>query len=239
LRQIDDSVLRESARDLASNKRFRRDLFARGATRSNPVEQQHLWSALSFALVVPRPRVTLKFACPLGELTAKDELYLPIIDRLADGHAAFDDLLSLPVFGAGKRDALLECLALLVHSGQVLPVIGTPNADREPAHRFNRMVVDSLRGGRTYHHLASPVVRTGLPVPDFGLLALSTLFEGKDGPAAGRHALSILRTIGRRPLKDGKAIESDDEAEAFLAEQIARVLADYGLLWRRLGCLPG
>ena len=30
---------------------------------------------------------------------------------------------------------------------------------------------------------------------------------------------------------------SDGEAEAFLAEQIARVLADYLPLWRRLGCL--
>ena len=31
VRQIDDPVLRESARDMAGNKRFRRDLFARGA----------------------------------------------------------------------------------------------------------------------------------------------------------------------------------------------------------------
>lgn len=238
LSQIDDPVLRESARDLASNKRFRRDLFARGATRSNPVEQQRLWSGLSFALVVPRPRVTLKFSCPLGELTGRDELYLPVADRLAGGPAALDGLIALPAFGEGRREALRECLALLVHSGQVLPVIGSPNPDGGPAHRFNRMVVDSLRGGRAYHHLASPVVRTGLPVPDFGLLALATLFEGKDGPAAGRHALSILKAIGRRPLKDGRPVERDGEAEAFLAEQIARVLADYVPLWRQLDCLP-
>ena len=166
-------------------------------------------------------------------------MYLPIVDRLAQGNAAFDDLLSLPVFGEGQRDALLDCLTLLVHSGQVLPVIGLPNANREAAHRFNRMVVDSLRDGRTYHHLASPVVRTGVPIPDFGLLSLSALFEGKDGgPAAGRHALSILKALGRRPLRDGRRLENDSEAELFLAEQIARVLADYVPLWRRLGCLP-
>jgi SAM-dependent methyltransferase len=239
VRQIDDPVLRESARDMAGNKRFRRDLFARGAARSTTAEQHRVVSALSFALVVPRHRVTLKIPCPLGELTGKDELYLPIIGRLAHGNAAFDDLLSLPVFAEGKRDVLLDCLTLLVHSGQVLPIVGAPNADGEPARRFNRMVVDSLRSGRTYHHLASPVVRTGLPIPDFGLLALATLFEGKEGPAAGRHALSILKAIGRRPLRDGRGIEDDGEAESFLAEQIARVLADYVPVWRRLGCLPG
>ena len=236
--QIDDPVFRETARDMASNKRFRRDLFARGRAPRNSAEQQRMLSALSFALVVPRERVTLKFACPLGELSGKDELYLPIADRLAQGNAPFSDLLALPAFGEDRRDVLLDCLTLLVHSAQVLPVISSANANGEPARRFNRMVVDSLRSGRTYHHLASPMVRTGLPIPDFGLLALAALFEGKDdGPATGRHALSILKALGRRPYRDGRRLESDGEAEAFLAEQIARVLADYLPLWRRLGCL--
>jgi len=99
VRQIDDPVLRESTRDIAGNKRFRRDLFARGTARSNPAEQLRLLSALSFALVVPRQRVTLKFHCALGELTGKDKLYLPIIDRLAQSNATFGDLLSLPAYG--------------------------------------------------------------------------------------------------------------------------------------------
>jgi hypothetical protein len=38
-------------------------------------------------------------------------------------------------------------------------------------------------------------------------------------------------------MKDGQPIESDSEAEGFLTEQIGLVLADYVLLWRRLGCL--
>ena len=54
--QIDDPVFRETARDMASNKRFRRDLFARGRVPRNSAEQQRMLSALSFALVVPRER---------------------------------------------------------------------------------------------------------------------------------------------------------------------------------------
>lgn len=239
VRQIDDRVLRESARDLASNKRFRRDLFARGAAPSNPAEQRRMLSELSFALVVPRQRVTLKFSCLLGELTGNSELYLPIVDRLSQSNAGFGELLALPPFGEDKRTILLDCLTLLVHSGQVLPVIGPSSANGEPARLFNRMLVESLRSGRTYRHLASPVLRTGLPIPDFGLLALSALFEGKDDKSgAGRHALSILQALGRRPHKDGRQIDSDREAEAFLGDQVTRVLADYLPVWRRLGCLP-
>jgi SAM-dependent methyltransferase len=238
IRQIDAPALRETARDLAGNKWFRRDLFARGTAVLNPAERRNLLSGLAFALTVPRRRVRLKFTCPLGELTGKDELYLPIVDRLAQGHAGFDDLLALPAFGQDKLAALLDCLTLLVHSGQVLPLIGPSDVDPEPAQRFNRMVVESLRSGRIYHHLASPVVRTGLPVPEFGLLTLAALYDGKDdGAAAARHALPILKALGRRPVKDGNPIESDSEAEAFVAEHIAGVIEDYVPLWRRLGCL--
>jgi SAM-dependent methyltransferase len=239
VRQIDDPVLRETTRDVAGNKWFRRDLFARGSAASTPSERRNLLSTLAFALVVPRRRVTFKFTCPLGELTGKDELYRPIVDRLARDNAPFDALLGLPEFGEERLGALVDCLTLLVHSGQVLPVTGPPGVDGQPAQRFNRMIVESLRAGRSYHHLASPVVRTGLAVPDFGLLALAAWFDGKDdGPSAARHALPLLRSLGRRPLRDGRPIESDGEAEEYLAGQIGKVLEDYVPLWRRLGCLP-
>ena len=172
-------------------------------------------------------------------MTGKDELYRPIVDRLARDNAPFDALLGLPAFGEERLGALIDCLTLLVHSGQVLPVPGPPGVDARPAQRFNRMVVESLRGGRSYHHLAAPVVRTGLAVPDFGLLALAAWFEGKhDAPAAARYALPLLKSLGRRPVRDGRVIESDGEAEEFLTGQVGQVLQDYVPLWRRLGCLP-
>ncbi len=238
IRQIEDPVLRESARDLAGNKWFRRDLFARGTAAPTPAERRSLLSGLRFALAVPRARVTLKFTCPLGELTGRDDLYGPIVERLAQGPASFDTLLALPTFQDGKVGVLLDCLTLLVHSEQVLPLMAPSRVDVAPAHRFNRMIAENVRSGRLYHHLAAPAARTGVPLPNFGLLALSALFDGKnEGSAAARHALSILKTLGRRPMKDGEPIESDSEAEGYLAEQIGLVLAEYVPVWRRLGCL--
>jgi predicted O-methyltransferase YrrM len=238
LAQTDDPVLKETIRDFAANKRFRRDIFMRGSVALTAGEHRRILSEFSFTLAVPRNRVVFKFAGPLMELTGREDLYIPIVDLLTQKNASFGEMLALESFGEGKIGMLLDCLALLVHSGQVLPIIGSATADTEPAQRFNRMIVGHARTGRIYHHLASPVVRTGVPVTDFGLLALAGIIDGKDElPAIARHAMSILKVLGQRPMRDGILIKDDGEATIFLAEQMKPILEDYVPHWRRLGVL--
>jgi hypothetical protein len=192
---------------------------------------------MSFALAVPRNRVTFKFVGPLFELTGQDRFYAPVADLLAEKIASFDELLALREYRPDKIGMLLDTLVGLVHSGQVVPIIGA-TADPAPAQRFNRMIVDSARSGRWFFHLASPLARTGIPVNDFGLLALAALFDGHgEYGVAASHALRLLKAMGRRPWKDGKPIEDDDKATAFLAENMKPVLEDFVPIWRRLGVL--
>jgi len=235
--QADDPVLRQTMLDFAANKRFRRDLYARGSAALTATEHRRVLSEMSFVLAVPRNRVIFKFAGPLMELTGHDSLYAPVADLLAEKNATFDELLALPPFGETKIGTLLDCLALLVHSNQVLPVFAP--ADMEAAHRFNRMVVGHARTGRIYSHLASPVARTGIPVTDFGLLTLAAIYDGKDADAASvaRHAMSMLKIMGRRPTKEGRSLEDDGEATIFLAEQVQPILHEMLPVWRRLGVL--
>jgi SAM-dependent methyltransferase len=236
--QASDPVMRETLRDFAGNRRFRRDLFARGTATLTTAEHRRLLSDTSFALAVPRNRVTFKFAGPLFELTGQDRFYVPVADLLAEKIARFDELFALREYRPDKVGMLLDTLVGLVHSGQVFPIIGAA-PDPAPAQRFNRMLVDSARSGRFFFHLASPLVRTGIPVSDFGLLALAALFDGQgEYRAAANHALRLLKGIGRRPWKDGKPIEDDDKATAFLAENMKPVLEDFVPIWRRLGVLP-
>jgi hypothetical protein len=237
LMQTDDPVLKETIRDFAANKRFRRDLYARGNAALTASEHRRMLSELSFALAVPRRRVAFKFVGPLMELTGREDLYLPIVDLLARNNATFDELLALPSFGEGRVGLLLDCLALLVHSGQVLLIVG-PAPDAQPAQRFNRMIVGHARTGRIYSHLASPVARTGIPITDFGLLALAGVIDGKEEVAAvARHAMSILNVLGQRPMREGILIKDEGEAIIFLAEQIKPILDQDLPLWRRLGVL--
>jgi SAM-dependent methyltransferase len=233
-----DPVLRETLRDFAANRRFRRDLFARGAATLTKGEHRRLLSEMSFALAVPRSRVTFKFAGPLFELTGHDQFCSPVVDLLAEKIASFEELLALREYGSDKVGMLLDTLVGLVHSRQVFPIIRMA-ADPAPAQRFNRMLVDSSRTGRVFFHLASPVLRTGIPVSELGLLALAALFDGQsDCAAAAHHALGTLKAIDRRPMNNGKLIEDDSTAIAFLVENMQPILQEYVPIWRRLGVLP-
>jgi SAM-dependent methyltransferase len=236
--QIGDPLLRETVRDFAANRRFRRDLFGRGSAELSPDEHRRLLSGLRFAPAVPRNRMIFTIPGPIGELTLKPEFHGAVMDVLERKNASFDELLALPAFGAGGADMLLDCLALLVHSGHVLALVGD-KVDMRPAQRFNRMVVERARGGRLYGHLASPVAGTGVPVDQFGLLALAAVFDAKaaDPLAAARHGLSILAASGRRPLKENRPIDDDSEAVAHLAERMTPLLEEQMPAWRRLGVL--
>jgi len=235
--ETDDPILKETIRDFAANKRFRRDdLYARGNAALMAAEHRRILSDTRFALAVLPKTVSLKFAGPLMELTGREELHVPVLDLLAQKNASFDELLALPAFGQDKVNVLLDCLTLLVHSGQTLPLLASA-ADAEPAHRFNRMIVNHARTGRIYSHLASPVARTGVPVSDFGLLTLAAIHDGKAGDvaSAARHAMGILKILDRRPVKEGRLLEDDGEATIFLAETMQPILQDLVPIWRRLG----
>jgi hypothetical protein len=236
--QVDDPVLRETVRDFAANRKFRRDIYSRGTGELSPRQRRRMLSTLSFALAVPRPRLTLQFLGPVGDITLKPEFHAAVADMLAQRIATFDELLSLPAFGHDRGDLLTECLALLIHSGQVLPVPDGAVPDAAPAQRFNRMVIARARAGQRYGHLAAPFVRTGIPVDEFGLLALAALSDGYgEPPAAARHALSALVGRGQRPRQKDTPIEDDGAAMAFLTERIELVLREQLPLWRRLGVL--
>ena len=237
--QVGDIVLRETLRDYAANKRFRRDVFARGSAALTAAEQRRL---LSRTLSRSPSRAP---ASPSSS-PAPSRAHRPRGAVRADGRSPGRTECRLRrasgAPGLSARNVAACCStasSLLVHSGQVMPLVRQDEADPGPAQRFNRMVVENARAGRLYFHLASPVARTGLPVSDFGLLTLSAFFagEGQDGERAARHALGLLKAIGRRPLKDGRLIEDDGEATAFLTANMKPVIDDFIPVWRKLGAI--
>lgn len=235
---VDDPILRETLSDFASNKRFRRDIYARGSGMLASRDVRRILSSIRFALAVPRRHVTFEIDGPLNRLSGQSALYQPIVDRLVQREAGFDELLALPPFGEAKINVLLDCLGLLAHSGQVLPLIG-PRPDPAPAQRFNRMIAQLACEGRSYGHLAAPVGRTGIRASEFDLLTLAAIHDGvaEEPAAVANHILAGLQRLGRRPTKDGRAIDGDAEAGTFVAATVAPILTDSLPLWRALGVL--
>ncbi len=236
--QVDDPIMQEMVRDFAANRKFRHDLYARGTHELSDEEVRRFWSGLSFALAVPRARLTLQFLGPVGDITLKPEFHAVVADVLARSNANFDELLALPVFGPGRIELLIECLALLIHSGQVLPIAPDRRPDVRPAQRFNRMIAERARAGQFYQHLAAPTVGTGIPIDEFSALALGAMLDGRADPvAAAERGLAILDRLGRRPRRDDRPIDDDRSAVVFLAERIARVFEEQVPLWQRLGAI--
>ena len=235
----DDPIMRETLRDYASNKGFRRDIFARGSAAMTPAEHRRVLSELRFAAKVPRNAMSFTFPVPTGPVTGIADIHEPVADLLAQKIAGFEELLALPCFAGSKVGNLLDCLTLLVASGQVLPVVAKGTVDAEPAKRFNRMVVDHVRAGRSYRFLASPVAGTGIPVNDLGMLALGAVFDGQgdDAASAAKDALAVIKHSGKLPMKAGKLLTDEAEGLAFLEENFQPILADLVPVWQRLGVL--
>ena len=78
-----------------------------------------------------------------------------------------------------------------------------------------------------------------MPIADLGLLALAAIWDGRaeDGEMVAEHALSNLKSLGRRPMKEDVAIEDDAAAVEFLGPIYDQFLQEDIELCRRLGVL--
>jgi SAM-dependent methyltransferase len=235
---IQDPTLRETMRDYASNRRFRRDIFARGRTPLTHAEHRGVFAQLKFVAVRPREDFSFKFSGPLGnELNGVEDYYRPLADLLAERPTTIEAMRALPVFQKESLGTLLDCLALLLHSHQIAAILPGPPIDAAPAQRFNQWIAERLKIGRVYNSIAAPVLGSGLGVNDFDLLTLSAIFDGReeDPVRVAEHALGIFKGLDRRPTEDGQPIDNDEKAIDFLVKELQPILEKKLPLWRRLG----
>jgi len=238
LAETDDPVLRETLRDFAVNRFFRRDLFSRAGRALTPEQQREALADFRFMLAVPRAQLRLDFHGPAGPLTGAADRYGLLADRMVDG-AGLHEFAQLPGFADAPFERLLHALVLLVDSRQVHAMPVVESVDTGPARRFNCMVVDAARRGVVYGHLASPVTGSGFAVSDLDLLALAAIADGAplDPEALAQQGLKIIATLGRRPMRDGVAFEDDTEAVDFLTGPMRYIVEHILPVWQRFGII--
>jgi predicted O-methyltransferase YrrM len=234
-----DPVWKETIRDFAGNKQFRRDIYARGLRSMNNAETLALIESMQFTLAVPRASVKLKLNTPLGEVDAKPEIYNALADVLADGILSFSEIEAAPALKDVGRQSLLQALALFVHSLQVFPIIAGANDNVSEAQRFNRTIAERANQGRFYNFLATPVVRGGLPASTIDLLLLDAVLSGTPSEAnrLEPHLKAALKRLGVQLQKDGKAVTEMAETEAMVKTETNAFLQQKLPLWKRLGVL--
>ena len=210
-----DPATRETLRDYAMNQQFRRDLFVKGATGLNPAELNRRWDQIAFALARPRGDVELSILGALGRRTLSDAIANPILDALADGPRTLPQLMAdarVAPLGAAR---VLPTLTALVGSGQAMVGLddGRVAERRLRTDAFNAAVLRRAAASPELRHLASPF-GCSFGIERIGMLLIAAHAAGAAEPDA--FVWDILKPEGRRLMKDGAILQSDEDNRAEL-----------------------
>lgn len=229
-----DPTLRETAHDFILNRRFRRDLFVRGARRLLPSEREERLLDLPFVLLRPGVGGQSTVQTPYGSVTLDAQVLHPLLAAL-EGAATPLPLRQLRTeagLDAVATDSLLHVLVALVAQGHVFPAFAddTRHTGAARARAMNQAVAERARQDDVLRYLASPVTGHAVEASRPERLMLAAWEDGARDPEALAQALQSAATPGGL---DGGAGDTQTtplgEAERFLA-RVAPA-------WQRLGLI--
>lgn len=223
LKEIPDNMFRQTVRDFMVNQQFRKDYWVKGKRRLNPLQKGEGLSAQKVILTVPRNEVSLKVRAGLGEAKMNEEIYLPILDLLAD----FKPKTLGQLESALKEQKITfvqvaQAVMMLAGAGQISAVQDDAyiTASKKRTNKINQTLISRARGGNDVSYLASPVTGGGFGVNRFQQLFLLAIAEGKKNPNEWAElAWMYLSIQGQKIVKDGEALESAEKNIAELTIQ--------------------
>jgi SAM-dependent methyltransferase len=233
--------VREILGDICDCIEFRRDVFVRGGRRLRRTRQDELLRSLRLALHVPADGFDYSLRMRQGKAKLNESAYRPIVEALADGPRRVGELLDLP---AVRRTTLqpVELAGMLCASRQAEPLLPEPAVGATArAARFNRTVAANVREHDVPLLIALAMPRSGsgyflspAEVLAYDMLAQDPTARPSD---LARVVWPVVKARGDRLTRDGRPIEADGEAEAFLGERFEKMMRAELPIWRQLGAM--
>jgi SAM-dependent methyltransferase len=180
---IPDLVMRETMRDLVLDRQFRRDIYGRNL---KPLRLSEFVSALKnthFVQARSRDDCSLTIKRSFGDVHLDAAIFDPLLDRLAQGPASFDELCQLAPLDSWTLADQNQAIQVLVGAGFARPVVGGASvaADNDAVRRFNEAALAAaVAAGRDQVTLAvttlsdavvAPLVANGVETADPALQA--------------------------------------------------------------------
>lgn len=205
-----------------------------------PLEMQRELSRLRFSLMVPRTKAKIKFQTPLGEAEGHKQVYLPILDALAERPHTIEELAALPSLKGQPFASLIQAITILVHSGQIhsIRLDGEANApDGKAAKDLNLAFAKAITIGENYSFVSVPAAGTGTSVAYAELVAILALNEGlaSDAGKIAEYGWGIMERTGQRLIKDGTPLKTKEDNLKELESQLKDFLSEKLPVWRGLG----
>lgn len=213
-----DPAFRETLQDILINRRFRRDLFVKGAERLSARERRECLGAMRFALLVPASELPAAIVLPGNQLQLQRALAEPLIAALDAGPRRLDELAAMPALAEFGQDAILQGLTLMAGTHHLAPALSEADeaACAESARRFNAVALERNRMGMPVQNLASPVLGGGVSITKLEGLFLLARSQGVDPATFAGEQLSAQgqALVG----EDGVAL-TQEQTIATLREQ--------------------
>jgi SAM-dependent methyltransferase len=228
LGEIPDAMFKESVRDFMVNQQFRRDYWVKGARRISAIERDEALRAQRVLLISHRPDIVLKVSGGAREATLNQNIYVPVLDALAEHRILSLGQLEKVVKAKGVTfPQLLQAVVVLTGAAHVVAVQddATAAAARPQTERLNAYILAKARGSGDIGFLASPVSGGGVPVDRFQQLCLLAMSQGKKEPKDwAAMSWQLLAAQGQKLRKENKTLETAEENLAELLSQ-AQVFA--------------
>jgi SAM-dependent methyltransferase len=226
LAEIPDPMFRQTTRDFMVNQQFRKDYWVKGARKLSPLVQAEAIRQIRVVLTTPRADVALKVTGALGEANLNEDVYVPILDLMADHKARSLGELESSLKDKVSSPQLSQAVMLLAGMGHLSGVQPDSAKASKTAKAINTHLMHKARGSNDVGYLASPVTGGGVAVNRFQQLFLMSIQLGKKQPADwAKDTWAILAAQGQRLLKEGQTLATPEENLAELTTQ-AQTFAD-------------
>lgn len=219
--------LRETVFDYLVNRRFRRDLFVRGAVPLAPEEREAQLRAISFTLLQHPDQVPDRVRVSGGEAGIDAPVLHALVSVLAEEDYLPKTLAALAAHSACRGidfSNLLSTALLLTSAGSLHPAqsIARIEAAAPRCKALNARILEIAVEGRAMPALASPVTGAGVYLERRELLFLHAIAVGKTGEDAwAKHAWECLKEIAPRDIA---GLQRDAQAFARLRLPVLRAL---------------
>ena len=238
LKDVPDAGLRETVKDYLLNTGFRKDVFVRGARPMGTVRHDDCLRRVGLALMVPRQQINLKMKLPFGEVSAKEELYGPILDALAIRPHSLPELAALPALKGQTLVSVKQIAAILIGAGNAAPYfLDQSTAAIASSQALNHALAADARYGDDYQAFASPLLGNGIAatfVERLTHLILHRPGQKLDASHIAQQIWSIMSEQGRRMMKDGVTLTSDQDNIDELVAVVETILKRKLVVWRQL-----
>jgi Predicted methyltransferase regulatory domain len=183
LQTITDSILLEQVKDTFLNRKFRRDLFVRGARKLTPVEQRiQLFESIQFTLTKPAVCIPNNYNLLKGSFTFSEIFRSQIVPLLTQRPHSIAEL--CVALSEANPNVFYQQLVLAIAAQCVYPIQPVCGDAVEACRALNRVIAQRAILDQSYCILASPVLGNGFPLDNLSIMLLSAITDGQFASAA-------------------------------------------------------